>query len=260
MISPYEEFKKIVDATGQAEVARLIGVSSATINMVYHGKYGASPDAIIKAAIEKTGGKKVKEIPEGFMEDGQGRLVRIENVRPIDMARDGLVKEIVGKAASLSQLMVSFKKDTMGDISAFVDLSSERYGVGLGGRKGNVCLTTYDRKYKVQLSIAESLVFDEGLLAAKALVDECINQWSTGSKPEVQTLINDAFQPDQESRINTRRVLALRRLDIRDEKWRRAMDAIGDSVAVAGSKEYVRIYERDESGKYRQISLDMAAI
>jgi len=197
---------------------------------------------------------------DGFMMDGQGRLVRVENVRPIDLARDELVKEIIGKAMILSQQMATFKKQTMGDIQAFVELSAERYGVEMGGRKGNVSLTTYDRKYKIQIAVAESLVFDEGLQAAKALIDECINDWSSESRPEIRTLINDAFQPDQESRINTRRVLGLRRLDIKDDKWRLAMDAISDSVAVAGSKSYIRLYERDERGGYNQISLDMAAV
>lgn len=203
---------------------------------------------------------KEKQIPDGFMEDGQGRLVRVENIRPIDLARDELVKEIYDRARLITSHLAIFKKTTMGDIAAFIDLSAERYGVDLGGKKGNVTLWTYDRRLKIQLAVAESLVFDEGLQAAKALIDECINDWSSDSRPEIRTLINDAFQPDQEAKINTRRVLGLRRLDIKDEKWRRAMDAISDSVAVAGSKSYIRIYERDEDGQYRQLAMDLAAI
>ena len=201
----------------------------------------------------------MKEIPEGFMEDGQGRLVRIENIREIDLARDELVKEIVAKANGVADALAAFKVGTMCDISAFVDLAAEKYEVKLGGAKGNVTLRTYDNRYRVQLAVAEYLVFDEGLQAAKELIDECLRVWTTGSRPEVQTLINDAFQVDKEGRINTKRVLGLRRLDIRDEKWRRAMDAISDALSVAGSKSYVRIYERDdENGKFNQLCLDVA--
>ena len=62
-------------------------------------------------------------------------------------------------------------------------------------------------------------------------------------------------------KINTGRVLALRRLDIRDEKWQKAMQAIGESLQVVGSKEYVRFYERiGNTDQYRPISLDVAAV
>ena len=49
---------------------------------------------------------------------------------------------------------------------------------------------------------------------------------------------------DKTGKINTKRVLSLRRLDIKDERWLRAMDAIGDSIQVAGSKSYIRIYKQ----------------
>ena len=62
-------------------------------------------------------------------------------------------------------------------------------------------------------------------------------------------------------KINTGRVLALRRLDIRDAKWQKAMQAIGESLQVVGSKEYVRFYERVGDGdQYQPINLDVAAV
>ena len=73
--------------------------------------------------------------------------------------------------------------------------------------------------------------------------------------------MQSAFQTDKEGKINTGRVLALRRLDIRDEKWQKAMLAIGESLQVVGSKEYVRFYERiGNTDQYRPISLDVAAV
>jgi hypothetical protein len=38
------------------------------------------------------------------------------------------------------------------------------------------------------------------------------------------------------------------------------MQAITDSIQVAGSKEYLRIYERTNEGEYRQVPLDVAAL
>ena len=257
-----KEFRRICDERGQAEVHRLTNYSRSTISKVYHNKYDGSPDMVLQVVLQKLGGEQMQqEIPEGCMEDGQGRFVRIENVREIDMARDELVREIVGKAEPLSRAMYAFKTEIMGDISAFVELAAEKYGACLGGKKGNVTLRSYDHKYKIKLQVSEYLVFDEGLQAAKALIDDCLRKWSADSVPEIRTIINDAFQVDKEGRIATGRVLALRRLDIVDDTWSRAMSAISDSLSVAGTRNYVRVYERDdESGKFNPITLDMSGI
>lgn len=200
-----------------------------------------------------------REIPEGYMEDAQGRLVPIEMVKEIDRERDSLVKEIVDRARELAGLLEYFKVRTMQDIEAFVELSAERFGTNIGGIKGNITLRSYDGRYRLQRDMDEYLVFDERLQVAKALIDECIHKWAEGTTAEIRALINDAFQVDKRGRVNTKRILSLRRINIEDPTWKRAMDAISESVQVAGSRAYIRVYERQDSGEYRQINLDLAA-
>ena len=195
-----------------------------------------------------------------YMEDAQGRLVPVSMVKDVDKARDDLVREWLGKAQALNAQMRNFLDDALGDTAAFVSLSAEQYGAKVGGTKGNVTLTSFDGRYKMKRQVQETMVFDERLQGAKALIDECINDWTAGSRDEVRVLINDAFQVDKEGRINTTRVLALRRLKIDDERWQRAMQAISDSLRVAGSKTYLRFYERQADGAYKAIPLDLSAL
>ena len=124
-----------------------------------------------------------------------------------------------------------------------------------------VSLVSYDGRYKVQRAIQESINFDERLQAAKALRDDCLRDWTADARSELAALINDAFRVDSAGNIRTAMVLGLRRIQIQDERWMQAMDAISDSVQVVGSKAYVRIYERvGNSDQYRPISLDLAAV
>lgn len=202
-----------------------------------------------------------KTIPEGYRADAKGCLVPEAMIKPIDRTRDELVQELARQARIVSDGLSEFKARVFADINAFVDLSAEQYGVKLGGKKGNLTLFSFDGAYKVQVAIAEHMVFDERLQAAKHLIDECIIDWSQGSRDEIKVLVQSAFQTDKEGKINTGRVLALRRLDIRDEKWQKAMLAIGESLQVVGSKEYVRFYERiGNTDQYQPISLDVAAV
>lgn len=194
------------------------------------------------------------------MTDSQGRLVPIDLVKPLDKLRDQTVQVIVARAHMLQQAVVAFKADTMSDLTAFLSTSAEEYGKTFGGEKGNVTLMSYDGRYKVLIAIDESIVFDERLQVAKKIIDECIVRWSEGSRSEIRALVNDAFYVDKAGRLNTNRILGLRRLAIEDPEWKRAMQAITDSIQVADSKQYIRIYERDSRGEYKQIALDPAKV
>jgi hypothetical protein len=197
----------------------------------------------------------------GCRQDAQGRFVPESMIAPIDKTRDELVIELVNNAIATQQMLAEFRALAMRDTDAFITLSAEQYGVNLGGKKGNTTLFSFDGAYKIQIAISEKIQFDERLQAAKALIDECITVWTQNSRDEIKVLVQDAFKTDKEGAISAGRVLALRRLNITDEKWQLAMKAIGESLQVVGSKEYIRFYRRvGTSDKYAAISLDIAAL
>lgn len=199
-------------------------------------------------------------IPDGYREDRNGRLVPENQIKAIDRQRDELVQEKIVRALALREQLRAFKRGAFDDIAAFVQLSAEQYGARLGGDKGNVTLLSFDGRYKLIRAIQDSITFDERLQAAKALIDECLNDWTEGARAELRTLVNNAFRVDQDGNIKTGEVLSLRRLKFDDTRWQQAMTAISDAVTVVGSKTYVRFYERDERGQYQPISLDMAGV
>lgn len=202
-----------------------------------------------------------QDVPAGYWKDAKGCLIPDSMIKPIDKERDRLVHELVGKARDVSDVLAKFKAEAFGDIAAFLDLSAEQYKAQLGGKKGNLTLFSFDGKYKVQRAIQDRIAFDERLQSARVLIDECLADWTENASPELQAIVNQAFDADKEGQINTGRVLSLRRLDIKDERWQRAMTAIGEAVQVVGSKSYIRVYERiGESDQYQPIALDIAGV
>ncbi|WP_348628105.1 DUF3164 family protein [Rhizobium sp. J15] len=65
------------------------------------------------------------------------------------------------------------------------------------------------------------------------------------SREARQRFITRAFNTDKEGQIHTADLFMLLRLEIRDDRWLRAMEAIRNSITVTGSKVYVRLCERD---------------
>ena len=201
------------------------------------------------------------DTPAGFWRDTQGRLVPEDKVRDIDKLRHQVVVDLCHMARDHAQGLRRMKRHAFDEVAALVATSMEQYGVATGGEKGNVTLTSFDGRYKVVRHMQERIVFGEQLMAAKALIDECVHEWAQGANDNIKALVNHAFQTDKEGKINTGRVLGLRRLDIPDAKWQSAMQAIADSMQTASTKPYVRFYKRnDTTGEYQPISLDVAAV
>lgn len=196
----------------------------------------------------------------GYMQDSQGRLVPVDKVKDIDKLRDQTVREIVDKAKKMQETLAKFKSEIRDDLFSYLSLSYEKYGKKFGGKKGNVTVCSYDGNLRLHLAVNETVYFDERLQVAKGLIDDCITRWAQGSSSEIMALIHDAFQVDRQGAVNTARILGLRRLEIDDPQWKEAMEAISDSIQVSGSKEYLRFYTRDETGKYLPIALDFAVL
>lgn len=200
-------------------------------------------------------------IPEGFVRNAMGHLVPMDQVREQDKLRDQVARELAEEAKTLSRALKNFKKKSLGDVADLISIAGERYGVQMGGKKGNVTIATYDGRYKVQRCYADRLTFTEEMEVAKAMVYDCIRAWSKGADDHLLAIVDRVFSPGRNGQIKTADVLDLLRLDINDDRWEAAMQAVRDSILVTGSAVYLRVYERiGESDSYKAIPLDLAVV
>lgn len=203
----------------------------------------------------------ITEVPAGYMLNAAGHLVPEDQVRDQDKLRNDVTLDLVFRAERINAELRAFKKRALDDIDDLVQISADRYGVKMGGRKGNVSLISYDGKYKVVRSFAERLTFTEELEAAKELINRCITRWSEGANDNIRALVDRAFRTNAKGQLRTTAILDLLRLDIEDEEWLRAMEALKDSIMVADTAVYVRFYERvGDTDQYKAIPLDLAAV
>ncbi|WP_277074797.1 DUF3164 family protein [Simonsiella muelleri] len=188
-----------------------------------------------------------------YRQDARGNLIPIANIKPIDLARDELVCELFTKIETPMRELEHARRNGIEDVRAFVDMAAEQYGAK-PSKKGNVTLHSFDGKLRVTVAMSDVFTFDERLIAAKTLIDECLDEWTADSSQELKTIVQQAFDVNKEGKISTAKVLGLRRLKIEHDKWQRAMQAIDDSLHTQVSKEYIRIHRRnDETGEYELV-------
>lgn len=194
-----------------------------------------------------------------FMVDAKGSYVPLSMVKPQHQLEDETVRKIMGFAVSLNEQIARFRGHTMTDLGDFDALIAQEYSAKVGGAKGNRTYQTFDGLMKVQVQVQELIDFGSELHIAKSLIDECLNEWSSDSRPEIQSIVTRAFNTDSEGKINRSEIFMLMRHEIDDPRWKRAMDAIRDAMRVTGSKQYVRFYRRERiTDEFKAVTIDLA--
>ncbi len=200
-------------------------------------------------------------IPAGFVMNAVGHLVPEHQVREHDKLRDGVARDLSSIALDINKALAAFKTKALADIEDLIAISNERYGVTIGGKKGNASITTYDGQFKIERAMAERITFTEEILAAKELIDQCIRKWSEGANSHLRVLVDRAFRANRQGQIKTGDVLSLLRVEIDDPDWKRAMEAQKDSIQVNGTAVYIRVYQRiGQTDQYQPINLNISAV
>lgn len=144
-------------------------------------------------------------------------------IKPIDQERDrSLVMHRVDRASELSNELADFK-GMAGDVARLHrdELRGVRRQDRRQERATSRCTASTaatKSRFPFRKPPLRRAPAEDG-----ALIDECLAEWTQGARPEVVTLVNDAFRTDTKGEIRTARVLALHRLEIADERWQRAM-------------------------------------
>ncbi|NNV22675.1 DUF3164 family protein [Ochrobactrum pseudogrignonense] len=196
-----------------------------------------------------------------YVNKGKGELIALSAIKPEHVLEDGVVRRLAAKAADLNRQLAAFRAEVFDEVVAYRELLAEKYGVKRRGTKGNITLTTVDTGLRLTIQISDTLTFGPELEVAKEIIDGCIRRWSEGSNDNIRALIDQAFQVDKQGKLNTDRILGLKRLKIVDDtgEWEKAMEVISDSVRVMSSKEHARFHLIDkDTGNPTRIPLDLA--
>ena len=200
-------------------------------------------------------------VPTGYRRNDRGDLVRELNISGRDLDMDQVTLKIHGFAVDLSEQMGRFRDHTMTDIVQFADRVVEQYGGKIGGRHGNIQLTSFCGCYKVQLAQAQVVEVGPEIAAVQALVNECLDEWGKHSSVNLRALVDAAFRPGADGKLSVSALLKLKQVDIDDPTWRSAQCAIGDALRPRGRAEYIRIYRRSNPQQpWQQVPLDLARV
>ena len=181
---------------------------------------------------------------QGNWLDDKGRPIPEEYVKPIDKKRDKLVESIIKRVTKLSAKLADEKVEIVAAVEKYLKELAKDSKVREGW-KGNIILYNFSQNLCIERRINETISFDERLQMVKTTIDKWLNERLRNVDEVVAKLISQAFSVDKQGRINTTMLLKLKKLDIKDKEWVKAMEMLDESIFVKSSKMALRFRSKN---------------
>jgi len=196
------------------------------------------------------------------MTDAQGQVVPISYVKPYDRERDRVARRILARWTAERDRLARLKAETLADIAKLQAFGRDKCDQKVGGEKGNVQFSSFDGLIRVRVDARTMVEFDDRFNQAKQLILSYADELAgaTGER-DIATIIRAALTPNAGGMLARSRVIGLLRLNIKAEKWLRAMELLRECQLVKSGKSYIYVETRPSAdADWDMIPLDVAAI
>lgn len=192
--------------------------------------------------------------------DKDGHKIPSGFIPKIDREKHAAALKIHKKAVEISARLSAFKSEVFAMADDLYERTLTEKNIKLrNNSKGGYSIVTIDKSVKIEVTISESIAFDDRIDIAQKLINEYLEDKTKDGDAELSLLINEAFRTTH-GRLDTRRIINLMKLQIKHTKWVKAMELIKESMSTSNSKRYIRVWEMQPNGEYKSIKLDFASI
>ena len=200
---------------------------------------------------------EVAEKQERIFTNSRGFKVPESEMQPQDVLKHDLIMENINKAIEYSAQIDAFKRKVFKDIHDFIALLADHYNTDTDIGKGNMNFTSYCQRYQIKIGVSDVIQFGVEIDIAKKIIGEVIQDELGETSDFLKEIVNDAFQTDKQGHYNKTRIMALRkyRRSCDHPKWGDAMRALDDGIIAGSTKTYITFHQRNEFGKWEQITL-----
>ncbi len=191
--------------------------------------------------------------------NSKGETVPSQYVSKEDKKKNQIVTSVMKEARNIRTKMERFKEEIFKKIQIYMELLSPEHFED--NWKGNLTLTNFYGTEQILVNVKDFIEFDEKLIVAKQIIDECIKEWSGNSNDKIKILVQSSFNTDKKGTVNNYLIIRLTKLKIKDKKWVEAMELIKESMQVKTTKKYINFKQRiSPTDKWESVSLDFANI
>jgi hypothetical protein len=188
--------------------------------------------------------------------------VPVTAIGKIDLKKNQTAIKIAEKFKEMAVRLQNLKDFAFDAADEIYELQLKAYeidGRDVERMKGNFTFFSYDKRFKVEVNIGQRLEFDDKINLAKAEIDEYLKEITEGQNSDIMIIVNNAFTTVR-GKLDPKRILQLFSYQIKNVRWKKAMEILQDSITTNHSKRYIKVSERDSNGEYQNINVQFSSI
>ena len=196
------------------------------------------------------------------LRDHNGFDVPVTAIGKIDLKKNQTAIKIAEKFKEMAVRLQNLKDFAFDAADEIYELQLKAYeidGRDVERMKGNFTFFSYDKRFKVEVNIGQRLEFDDKINLAKAEIDEYLKEITEGQNSDILIIVNNAFTTVR-GKLDPKRILQLFSYQIKNVRWKKAMEILQDSITTNYSKRYIKVSERDSNGEYQNINVQFSSI
>ena len=196
------------------------------------------------------------------LRDHNGFDVPVTAIGKIDLKKNQTAIKIAEKFKEMAVRLQNLKDFAFDAADEIYELQLKAYeidGRDVERMKGNFTFFSYDKRFKVEVNIGQRLEFDDKINLAKAEIDEYLKEITEGQNSDIMIIVNNAFTTVR-GKLDPKRILQLFSYQIKNVRWKKAMEILQDSITTNHSKRYIKVSERDSNGEYQNINVQFSSI
>ncbi len=191
-----------------------------------------------------------------------GKDIPADRIKDSEKIKEKHAKKIIKMATELSKKLEDLKVYIAVASQEVIEEVALEKNLEAGDKKGNLRWHNFDKSIRIENSVNQKIVFDDGKIAlAKDLLDNFLNEKLSSSDVWVKDIIVDAFSTTR-GNMDTRKVMSLFKYQskINDPMFQKSLELIADAIDRPSSKIYSRVYVRNEAGEYENINLNFSSL
>lgn len=196
--------------------------------------------------------------------DESGTSVPANRLTGSEKLREREAVKMANKAFALNSELEAFKIYVRGMCAEVVKCIRNENNV-TAVTKGNFTWYNFDHTVKIEVDVSEAIKFSETEIdMAREKLEEIVTDQLEGDD-FVKSLVTSAFTK-ADNNLDPKKIMDLRRhtqhikVATTKKMWLEAMELIDKSVRRPSSKNYFKIWVRNEHGKYQGIDLNFSSI
>lgn len=199
--------------------------------------------------------KKIKN--KVFWVDGSGVPVERSRIKKEEKEREKIVNKAIKQAVKVSESMIKFNEEVVQLVDDYLEMVADQYGEHW---QGAASITNFDQSEKIDIKISKLIDFNEHFAIAEKKIFDYIENLTENLSGDIVSIIRVAFSRNKKGFIDPKKILELKKLNIKNKVWKEAMDLIDKSIYVKKTNRYITFWIRNKKGDWESIPLNFSKL